>query len=102
MLSEILSRVSLAANIKDHESSSTFVDLLMEPLVYLGIDGLSIDSPSSLERILKVGRGKLTIIGNVDPMLFVQGNFYQLKLKFNICSARLEALLSRRLFAKVV
>jgi uroporphyrinogen decarboxylase len=61
------------------------VDLIMEDLVSLGIDGLSIDSPSSLEKMFAVGKGKLTIIGNVDPMLFVQGNFDQLETKVKEC-----------------
>ena len=61
------------------------VDLIMEDLVSLGIDGISIDSPSSLEKLFAVGQGKLTIIGNVDPMLFVQGSFDQLENKVQEC-----------------
>jgi len=55
------------------------VDPIFEDLIDLGIDGLSIDGPSSLEKLFRVGRGKTTIIGNVDPLLFVEGTPDQLK-----------------------
>lgn len=76
--------------IHDKESRVVFhicgsVDLIMEDLVSLGIDGISIDSPSSLKKMFAVGKGKLTIIGNVDPMLFVQGDFDQLETKVQEC-----------------
>jgi len=35
----------------------------MEDLVSLGFDGLSIDSPSSFEKMFAVGKGKLSIMG---------------------------------------
>jgi len=50
-----------------------FMDPIFEDVISLGVDGLSIDAPSSLEKLFEVGRGKVTIIGNVDPMLFVEG-----------------------------
>jgi uroporphyrinogen decarboxylase len=76
--------------IHDKESRVVFhicgsVDLIMEDLVSLGIDGISIDSPSSLEKMFAVGQGKSTIIGNVDPILFVRGSFDQLENKVQEC-----------------
>jgi uroporphyrinogen decarboxylase len=50
-----------------------YIDPIFEDILDLGIDELSIDAPSSLEKLFEVGRGKTVIIGNVDPMLFVQG-----------------------------
>ncbi|MBW1817618.1 MAG: uroporphyrinogen decarboxylase family protein [Deltaproteobacteria bacterium] len=49
------------------------MDPIFEDVISLGVDGLSIDAPSSLEKLFEVGRGKVTIIGNVDPILFVEG-----------------------------
>jgi uroporphyrinogen decarboxylase len=64
-----------------------YVDPIMEDLVSLGVDGLSIDGPSSLEKMFAAGRGKTLIIGNVDPMLFVEGTFDQLEAKVTECLA---------------
>ena len=54
------------------------IDPIFEDLIGLGIDGLSIDAPSSLEKLFELGGGKTTIMGNVDPILFVQGTPEQL------------------------
>ncbi|MBU2547375.1 MAG: uroporphyrinogen decarboxylase family protein [Proteobacteria bacterium] len=51
-----------------------YMDPIYEDVLELGVDGLSIDAPSSLEKLFEVGRGKTVIIGNVDPMLFVEGS----------------------------
>ena len=56
-----------------------YVDPIFEDLIGLGVDGLSIDAPSSLEKLFEVGRGKTTIIGNVNPILFVEGTPDQLQ-----------------------
>lgn len=56
-----------------------YVDPIFEDLIALGVDGLSIDGPSSLEKLFQVGRGKTTIIGNINPMLFVEGTPNQLE-----------------------
>jgi uroporphyrinogen decarboxylase len=62
-----------------------FVDPIFEDLLGLGIDGLSIDAPSSLEKLFALGRGKTTIMGNVDPILFVQGTPDQLREEAGKC-----------------
>jgi len=62
-----------------------YVDPIFEDLLGLGIDGLSIDAPSSLEKLFAVGRGKTTIMGNVDPILFVEGTPAQLEEKARKC-----------------
>lgn len=61
------------------------VDHIFADLIALGIDGLSIDAPSSLARLFEVGRGKTTIIGNVDPILFVEGTPEQLEQAAKKC-----------------
>ena len=61
------------------------VDPIFEDLIDLGIDGLSIDAPSSLEKLFELGRGKTTIIGNVDPILFIEGTTDQLQEEAKKC-----------------
>jgi uroporphyrinogen-III decarboxylase len=62
-----------------------YIDPIFQDLIDLGIDGLSIDGPSSLEKLFDMGRGKTTIIGNVDPMLFVEGTPDQLEEEVRKC-----------------
>lgn len=62
-----------------------YVDPIFQDLIDLGIDGLSIDGPSSLEKLFELGRGKTTIIGNIDPMLFVEGTPDQLDEEARKC-----------------
>ncbi len=62
-----------------------YVEPILEDLVSLGIDGLSIDGPTSLERMFAVGRGKTLIVGNIDPMLFVEGTSEQMEAKVVEC-----------------
>jgi uroporphyrinogen decarboxylase len=62
-----------------------FIDPIFEDLLSLGIDGMSIDAPSSLEKLFETGRGKTTIMGNVDPILFVQGTPEQLAAEAKKC-----------------
>ena len=62
-----------------------YVDPILEDLVALGVDGLSIDAPTSLEKTFETGRGKTVIIGNVDPILFLEGKPEQLEEKVKEC-----------------
>lgn len=62
-----------------------FVEPIYEDLLSLGVDALSIDAPSSLEKLFEIGRGKTTIIGNADPILFVEGTWDQLKDQAQKC-----------------
>jgi len=62
-----------------------YVDPIFEDLIDVGFDGMSIDAPSSLEKLFEVGRGKTVIIGNVNPVLFVQGTPGQLEEEARKC-----------------
>jgi len=62
-----------------------FIDPVYEDLLTLGVDALSIDAPSSLEKLFEVGRGKTVIIGNVNPILFVEGTLEDLKKAAQKC-----------------
>jgi uroporphyrinogen decarboxylase len=61
------------------------VDPIFEDLIDLAPDGLSIDAPSSLEKLFELGRGKITVIGNVDPILFIEGTGEQLQAEARKC-----------------
>ena len=50
-----------------------YLDPIMEQVQSVGIDGISIDEQSSLEKMLKVSRNKTVVIGNVSPALFAGG-----------------------------
>ena len=63
----------------------SFMDPIFEDVISLGLDGLSIDAPSSLEKLFEVGRGKVTIIGNVNPMLFLEGTREDLEQAAQAC-----------------
>ena len=62
-----------------------YMDPIFEDILDLGVDALSIDAPSSLEKLFEVGRGKTVIIGNVDPMLFVEGSREDLEKEAQKC-----------------
>jgi uroporphyrinogen decarboxylase len=62
-----------------------YMDPIFEDIIGLSIDALSIDAPSSLEKLFEVGRGKTTIIGNVDPILFIEGPPDQLQQEAKKC-----------------
>ncbi len=50
-----------------------YIDPIMEDLINLGISALSLDSPSSLEKMIHVSRKKIALVGNVATSLFVNG-----------------------------
>jgi uroporphyrinogen decarboxylase len=50
-----------------------YIDPIMEDLVNLGISALSLDSPSSLEKMINVSKKKIALVGNVATSLFVSG-----------------------------
>ncbi len=60
-------------------------DPIFEDVIGLGVDAFSIDAPSSLERLFEVGRGRTVIIGNVDPLLFMEGTPDQLRDEARKC-----------------
>ena len=62
-----------------------YMDPIFEDVLDLGIDTLSIDAPSSLEKLFEVGRGKTVIMGNVDPILFVEGSREDLEREAQKC-----------------
>lgn len=50
-----------------------FIDPIMEDILDLGIVALSLDSPSSLKRMVEIAQKKIVIVGNIATSLFVCG-----------------------------
>jgi uroporphyrinogen decarboxylase len=62
-----------------------YIDPIMEDLVSLGISALSLDSPSSLEKMIQVSRKKIALLGNVATTLFVQGTKEEIETAVKNC-----------------
>jgi len=45
----------------------------MEEVESIGIDAMSIDEQSSLEKMMEISQEKTVVIGNVAPLLFANG-----------------------------
>jgi uroporphyrinogen decarboxylase len=50
-----------------------YIDPIMEDLLDVGIGALSLDSPSSLKRMVEISRKNIVLVGNVATTLFVSG-----------------------------
>ena len=50
-----------------------YIDPIMEDLVEVGLAGLSIDAPSSLEKMMEIAQKKVVVIGNVDVKILAEG-----------------------------
>ena len=64
-----------------------YIDPIMEDLVELGIGALSLDSPSSLRRMVEISQKRIALIGNVATSLFASGTGERLSLRSEIASA---------------
>ncbi len=62
-----------------------YIDPIMEDLVSLGISGLSLDSPSSLEKMIQVSCKKIALVGNVATSLFVNGTKEEIEAAVREC-----------------
>ncbi|MFQ5841888.1 MAG: uroporphyrinogen decarboxylase family protein [Thermodesulfobacteriota bacterium] len=50
-----------------------YIDPIMEDLVEVGLAGLSIDAPSSLEKMMEIAQRRVVVIGNVDVKILAEG-----------------------------
>jgi uroporphyrinogen decarboxylase len=62
-----------------------YIDPIMEDLVGLGVDGISIDSPSSLEMLVKVSQARVVIEGNCPTGLFLTGTTEEIEAQVTEC-----------------
>jgi len=51
-----------------------YADPLMQDLVEIGFDGISIDSPSSLQKMVETTQDRSVIIGNASTEMFLSGS----------------------------
>jgi uroporphyrinogen decarboxylase len=62
-----------------------YIDPIMKDLLDLGIGALSLDSPSSLKRIVEISRKKIVLVGNVATTLFVSGTNEEMEASVKEC-----------------
>jgi uroporphyrinogen decarboxylase len=62
-----------------------YIDPLMEDLMGLGLVALSMDSPSSLKRMVEVSQKRIVLVGNVAPSLFVSGSREEIENSVKEC-----------------
>jgi len=62
-----------------------YIDPIMEDLMRLGIGALSLDSPSSLKRMVEISRKKIVLVGNVATTLFVSGTKEEMEATVKEC-----------------
>jgi len=57
----------------------------MEDVLETGIGMISIDSPSSLKKLVELAEGKAVIMGNVPTLLFAEGTKQQMEAAVKEC-----------------
>ena len=62
-----------------------YVDPIMEDIVSEGYGSLSIDSPSSLKKLVEVSQKKAMLISNVDTTLFAEGTKEEIEAAVKEC-----------------
>ncbi len=62
-----------------------FIDPIMADILDLGIVALSMDSPSSLAKMVNLSQKKIVLVGNVATSLFVQGSKEEIETAVKNC-----------------
>ena len=62
-----------------------YTDPIMEDIVSTGVDGISLDQTSSLEKMFEASGGKLVVIGNIPPPLFASGTRDEIDAAVKTC-----------------
>jgi uroporphyrinogen decarboxylase len=62
-----------------------YIDPIMEDLLDLGIGALSLDSPSSLKKMVEISHRKIVLVGNVATILFVSGTKEEMETSVREC-----------------
>lgn len=62
-----------------------YLDPIMEDVVATGVGAISIDGPSSLEKLVQVTDKRVVIIGNVETSLFAEGTKEQIERAVEDC-----------------
>ena len=64
-----------------------FIDPIVDMIVATGAAAVSMDKPSSLEKMLAAGEGKTVTVGNVSTGVFVQGTKDDVEAEITRCLA---------------
>ena len=62
-----------------------YIDPIMEDIIDTGINFISLDSPSSLQKLVDLSDGKVTIMGNVPTNLFADGTHEEMEEAVRNC-----------------
>ena len=62
-----------------------FIDPIMDEIATLGAVALSMDQPSSLEKMFQASGGKMVVIGNVSTGVFVDGTRQEIESEVRRC-----------------
>jgi uroporphyrinogen decarboxylase len=62
-----------------------YIDPIMEDLMDLGIVALSLDSPSSLKRMVEISQKKIVLVGNVATSLYANGTKEEMEAAVKEC-----------------
>lgn len=62
-----------------------YIDPIMEDVLSTGIGMISIDSPSSLRKLVELSQGKVVIMGNVPTALFAEGTKAKMEAAVKEC-----------------
>jgi uroporphyrinogen decarboxylase len=61
------------------------IEPILEDLVSTGIDGVSIDEKTSLQKMLAIAQGKTLVLGNISPLLFANGSTNEIEAAVKEC-----------------
>jgi uroporphyrinogen decarboxylase len=62
-----------------------YIDPIMKDIVETGCSAVSIDAPSSLEKMVREAEGKVVIIGNVATGIFLSGQEQEMEAEIRRC-----------------
>ena len=62
-----------------------YIDPIMEDIIDTGIGFISLDSPSSLNQLVSLSKGKVAIMGNVSTSLFANGTPEEMEEALESC-----------------
>jgi len=62
-----------------------YTDPIIENLVATGVDGISVDENTSLERMFEISKGNTLVLGNIPPPLFAGGTSDEIETAARRC-----------------
>jgi len=62
-----------------------YIDPIMEDIIDTGINFISLDAPSSLEKLVNLSEGKVTVMGNVKTSLYATGTREEMEEAIRNC-----------------